>query len=244
LDYEFNGFSGDAVLENFSPNDPAGQYNATVSAPEDSFSILANQLYFDQYGLHNFGTPSGFDCCWAGPESFVLGTPYTSTLGAFTTLVVWAHYPATVTNAAGTTIVPTPSGETVLAKGADLAISRNGSTASSWNASILGRTVASGLACTDGTFCAVVVRRDSSNNVTVYRSNSIGASLPLTPDAGPTIVSGAFSNAALAFGGASNSLIGIIAEGLVWSRALSDAELIREMGVVRRAMAVRGVTIE
>jgi len=76
--------------------------------------------------------------------------------------------------------------------------------------------------------------------VTVYRSNSIQASLPLTPDASANVTA-AWGSSALTLG---SSLVGEISESLIWSRALSDAELIREMGVVRRNMAVRGVNIQ
>ena len=240
LDYEFNGNTGDSVLVNASPNDPIGQYNTAVTVT--SSNSTAKAFYIDQYGMYNFGfsNSNGRGGLWAGPQYYTLTTPYTKALTAFTALLVWGHYPASVT-ANGTTYTLTiPSGETVAAKGTDLVIQRNGTTASSWNVLVGGVTVATGLSCADGSFCAFVVRRDASNNVTVYRSNSIQASLPLTPDASANVTA-AWGSSALTLG---SSLVGEISESLIWSRALSDAELIREMGVVRRNMAVRGVNIQ
>lgn len=240
LDYEFNGTTGDSLLPNLSPNDPAGQYNTSVAMTTGNGT--STEFFFDQYGMYNFGFSSsnGRVNYWGTPQFYTLTTPYASPLNAFTALVVFGHYPASVTASGNTYTMTVPSNETVAAKGTDLVIQRNGTTASSWNVVAGGTTVASGLSCPDGSFCAWVVRRDASNNVTVYRSNSIQATLPLTPDASAS-VSGAWSSSALTFG---SSLVGEISEGLVWSRALSDAELIQEMGVVRRNMAVRGINIQ
>ena len=106
-----------------------------------------------------------------------------------------------------------------------------------------GTTVnSSALSCNDGTFCAFVVRRDGAGNVTVYRSSSIESGLPLTPDA-TAVVTGAWSASPLAFGDGSNSLVGVMAEALVWHTNLTDAQLLQEMGAVRRDMAARGATI-
>ena len=235
LDYEFKGNSGDTLLRNVSPNDPVGNYNVSVSVPQ--------AFVFDQYGMYNFGiTGSGpATCCWGSNQNYTLTTPYTNaTPGPFTVLLVWAHYPALYPGTSGPVAVSIPSNETVLAKGPDLRIERNGTAADSWNVSVAGTTVATGLSCTDGTFCAVVVRRDAAGSVTVYRSNSIQQSLPLTPDAAAT-VGGAWSSSPITLG---STLIGVIAEHLVWSRALTDTELIHELGVVRQVMAARGVTLQ
>jgi len=210
-----------------------------------SSAVAANQsnaFYFDQYGMYNFGLSAsgGRTGQWGSPQYYTLTTPYAKALNAFTAVVVWGHYPASVRANATTYTLTIPSNETVAAKGTDLVIQRNGTTASSWNVIVGGAAVATGLSCADGSFCALAVRRDSAGNVTVYRSNSIQASLPLTPDASAQ-VSGAWTSSALTFG---SSLVGEISEGLVWSRALSDPELIQEMGAVRRNMAARGVAIQ
>jgi len=231
--YNFQGFGGDVTLINRSPNDPTGTYNATVT--------WANALYYDQYGLYNFGWPNtgSGSCCWGNNQSYTLTTPYAAPLGAFTAVIVFAHYPATAPSSGGTITVAVPSNETALSKAGDLIIQRHGTTAS-WDVIVKGTTVTSTpLGCTDGAFCGFVVRRDSSNNVTVYRSNSIQALLPVTPD-GTGVVSGAWSSSAVTLG---STLIGVISESLVWSRALTDAELVREMGVIRRDMAVRGISL-
>jgi len=242
LDYEFGGNgtgnTGDVVMVNQSPNDPTGIYNTAVDVAANQF----NAFYFDQYGMYNFGFSGsgGRTGQWGDPQSYTLTTPYTKALNAFTVMVVWGHYPASVTANGTTYPLTVPSNETVAAKGTDLVIQRNGTAASSWNVTVGGVAAATGLSCADGSFCALVVRRDSANNVTVYRSNSIQAALPLTPDVSAA-AGAAWSSSALTFG---STLVGEMSESLVWSRALSDAELIREMGAVRRNMAARGVAIQ
>ena len=95
---------------------------------------------------------------------------------------------------------------------------------------------------TDGTIGCVAVRRDSSNNVTVYGSSAIQSSLPLTPAIGPINVPGAWGSSPLVLGDAANSLRGVFSELLVYSRALTDAELVREMDAIRGEMNARGIT--
>jgi hypothetical protein len=133
------------------------------------------------------------------------------------------------------------SGETVLAKSGDLVVSRNG-TAASWNVSVKG-TVIGAVPITDGAFGAIVIRRDASGNVSLYNSSAIESSLPLTPTFTATGITGAWSSSALTLGG-SPSLYGPMSALLIWNRNLSDAELVQEVGVVRRDMAARGVTVQ
>jgi hypothetical protein len=254
LFYNFQGYSGDVTIQNLSPNDPTGQYSTTVSGvwtdagtPVGNQQTVMNTFYYDQYGMWNFGYPtfhSSPGTPWAINLSYSFTTPYAATANAFTAIVVWAHYPATVLNSTGLLTVATPSGETVLSKGGDLRIKRHGSSPNSgWDVVVGGTTVnGSALLCADGSFCAFVVRRDGSGNVTVYRSNSIGGSLPLTADATAS-VSGAWSSTPLTFGDPTTSLTGVILEALFWHTNLTDAQLIQEMSVIRNDMATRGAPI-
>jgi hypothetical protein len=246
LFYNFQGFGGDATIKNLAPSDANGQYNTTVGGNwtcGGTQPAVGNGLYYDQYGMYNFGYPGVVP--WSGYCSYALTTPYAPASTAFTALVVWAHYPATAPYYTGTLTIATPSGETVLSKGTDLVIQRHGSSLNSgWDVSVGGTTINSAaLPCNDGSFCALVIRRDANNNVTVYRSNAIQSALPLTPDATAT-VSTAWSTSPLVFGDPTNSLIGVLSEALLWNRDLSDAELIHEMGVARADMAARGVVLQ
>lgn len=240
LFYDFQGITGASTLVNRSPNDPAGQWSYT-----DSSGLFP--LLFDQYGLVNFGYPvigqnvtDGIT--WGAAAGTTLwdystATPYNEPLGAFTAIVVFGHYPYQV---GGVTVNPVTSGENVLTKAGDLAIARNGS-APSWNVSVKG-TVIGSVPIADGAFGAIVIRRDVSGNVTLYNSNAIESTLPLTPSATASGIAAAWSSSAVILGG-SPSLYGPMSELLIWNRALSDAELVQEMGLVRGDMAVRGVTV-
>jgi hypothetical protein len=101
-------------------------------------------------------------------------------------------------------------------------------------------TVLGAVAVADGGFGCIVIRRDSNNSVTVFSSGAVGAALPLTPALGPITIDGRWSSASLTFG-ATNSLRGVISETLVFSRALSDEELVGEAVATRNRMAARGI---
>lgn len=244
LFYNFRGSGGDIILPNLAPSDSTGQYSASVGTywTCGSNPTVFHGFFYDQYGMYNFGYPGTVP--WTGTCPYAVATPYAANSTAFTALVVFAHYPATAPYYSGLVTIATPLGETVLSKGADLSIQRHGSSLNSgWDVTVGGAAInTTPLACNDGSFCAFVVRRDTGNNVTVYRSGSIQSALPLSADAIGT-AAGAWSSSPLIFGDSNNSLIGVMSEALVWNRALSDAELIHEMTVTRSDMAARGVVL-
>ncbi|HMC57745.1 MAG TPA: hypothetical protein VKJ01_01010, partial [Candidatus Solibacter sp.] len=232
LYYDFQGFSGSLTIPNLSPNDPAQSYATTVTA--------ADGIAYDQYGMYNFGFPAGsVDISigtgqWRGAMNYLLTTPYRQTLGAFTAVIVFGHYPGGLT-------VPAVSGEIVMAKGTDLTVMRHG-TSAAWDVTVMG-TVLGAVAIPDGGFGCIVIRRDSDNSLTVFSGGAAGSTPALSPVLGPATVTGAWSSANLTFGSATNSLRGVISEALVFSRALSGDELIRELGATRNQMAARGIVL-
>ena len=78
--------------------------------------------------------------------------------------------------------------------------------------------------------------------MTVYGSSGIRQGMPLTPSLGPVNVPGAWGPSPLVLGDSTNSLFGVLSELLIYSRALSDAELVREMEAIRSELNSRGVT--
>jgi hypothetical protein len=166
---------------------------------------------------------------FAQPTPVTITTPYDAALTDFTALVTFEHDPnqAAVSN-------ETPFDKT------DFQIFRNGTTANSWQVRVGATTSSAFSLATDGAFATLVVRRIGST-VTVYSSAGIASDLPLTAlstfeDATP------LGSAALTLGslaGGSQPFYGTLGELSLFSRGLSDLELITEMGAVRSDMAAK-----
>jgi hypothetical protein len=163
-------------------------------------------------------------------------------LNSFTAIACFGHFPYQFN---GVTINSGQAGEQVLAKiNGDFSIVRHGSTfgaAASWDVMVHGATVGA-VAMPDGSF-GCLAARVTGTTATIYDSSAIRTTLPLTPVAGPVPVAGAGAAGALQLGGPT-SLWGILSNLLIYNRALSDVELVHEMGVVRREMAGRRITID
>jgi hypothetical protein len=167
------------------------------------------------------------------PTTVTVTTPYNVALTDFTALMTVEHDP----NQAAV------SSETPFDK-TDFQIFRNGSTANSWKV-MVGATTSSAFSLgTDGAFATLVVRRIGSS-VTVYGSAGIGSDLPLTAlttfDDGTTLGANTLTLGSLA--GGTQPFYGTLGQLSVYSRGLSDLELITEMGVVRSDMASRTPTV-
>jgi hypothetical protein len=229
LFYDFRGSTSllGGKLPNLSPSDPAGNYSAiSFTATVAGYSVP----YFSTKGMFSFGYPP------AHPISQLVTTPYNKTLSAFTLFAVFEHSALTAIT----------TDETPLYIGTSLSIYRNGTTANSWYVSVGSATVGPFTLATDGTFVALVLDWDGTN-VKVYSSAQIpqnGYTLPLT-----TLATGTNTTAisgTLAFGenSAGNyGFRGTMSDFLLYTRHLSDAELVRNMGALRADMASRGVAL-
>ena len=127
----------------------------------------------------------------------------------------------------------------------NLALRRNGTTANSWDLWLAGSNLGTFSLTTDGAFAAIVIRR-SGATLTVYGSSQIpvGASLPLTPllsVGNSTSVTGTMYLGANS--DKTNHFRGVLSNLLIYARGISDAELIRNMNVLRSDMKSRGVTL-
>jgi len=147
------------------------------------------------------------------------------------------HYPSSLAINAG---------ECVLDKG-DIAICRNGSVANSWTAKV-GTTTTSAFALpTDvpaagTTWPALFLRWDGT---TLDVIDSAGATAAIAKRASATY-SGALGHSPMTLGssiGGKQAFYRTISELLVWSRALSDAEMAREAAVLRSDMGLRGLVL-
>ena len=238
LFYDFRGQTNLSanVLPNLSPNDPLGQYTATnFSNITTGMGGIPAALYSAkgqfQYGYFGRGT--------------VTTTPYNKTLSAFTALVVWEEY--YVQNGSGYNY------ETIFADGT-LKLQRNGTALNSWIVTLGSTTIGPFTLPTDqyGTpqptpWVAVVVKYDGTA-LSVYSSSQIprsGYTLPLTKLASATVsatVSGTLYLGAQD-GSVTNPFHGTLSNLLIYSRALSDSELIHEMDALRTDMQSRGVAL-
>jgi len=232
----------------FGPWQPRGAL--TDSAPGGLYSISGlgtTHPSFDSHGLIDFGFWAGFsrNCTPAcdQPRPYTLTTPYNRALGDFTLAVVFAHYPNSLA---------VNSNETVLDKtttGTGLRIFRNGSAANSWRITVGGTTSNAFSLNTDvpagsGAFPMLFIRR-SGSSVTVYTTGALEG-LPLVP-VESFFDSTTTDTAPLTLGSMAGGLqpfYGTLSHLQVWSRALSDVEMVRQAGVVKAAMEARGVTTQ
>lgn len=241
--YDFRGVTSgiSSALPNLSPNDPTGTYNVGNSG------FGGNPGLFSAMGGFQFGFPPQSGDAVAS----VLTTPYSKSLTAFTAFLVFEH------STSSTYMGNSNSNETPLAKGSFI-IQRNGTTANSWEVKIGSTTVGPFTLATDGTvtpansgivsitpsYIALVVRWDGTN-ITVYSSAQIprdGYTQPLTTLAtgtASTTVTGTLYLGS-ADGSFTNPFYGTESDLLLYSRALSDAELIQNMDALRVDMASRG----
>jgi hypothetical protein len=177
----------------------------------------------------------GLTCGWpqnaafANPTTVTVTTQYSAALTDFTALLTFRHDPNQ----------PAVSSETVLDK-TDFQILRNTTTANSWRVKVGATTSSAFPLITDGAFATLVVRR-SGSQVTVYGSAGIGSSLPLaaltTFSDGTALGTNALTLGSLA--GGTQPFYGTIGELAIYSRGLSNPELITEMSAVRSDMASR-----
>ena len=228
LAYNFDVLTGSLSMPNVAPAD-AGQQWAWQAA--DS----AHPLMIDDYGAWNFSQPTtstagGFFPTDKIKQDVALATPYAQALsGSLTVIDCFGHYP--------TTLLQVPSANAIaLKKGTDLIITWAGG--NNWAVSFLGTAVGN-VTIPDNSVGCVVIRRDSSNRVSLYNSAGIGSFLPLTPAAVAT-ASGAWSSNAVVIGDATNSFWGIESLLRIWSRDLSDGELISELSAIRGVLRIRG----
>ena len=183
----------------------------------------------------------------------MITTPYNKSLSAFTVFVAFEH---------ASSVATVFSGETPFAMGT-LRVYRNGTTANSWYVTVGTTTVGPFTLATDGTcttaesgssilyctptYVALVVRWDGTK-ITVYSSLQIpksSYSLPLTTLASgtnSTAVSGVLYLGA-ATSGLANPFQGTLSNFLIYPRALSDPELVHNMGALRTDMLSRGITL-
>jgi hypothetical protein len=163
------------------------------------------------------------------PTTVTVATPYNKVLTDFTALLTFMH---------DANQAPV-SGETVLDK-TDFQIVRNTTTANSWRVRLGATTSSPFPLATDGAFATLVVRRIGSQ-VTVYGNAGIGSNLPLTALAtfndGTALAANALTVGSLA--GGTQPFYGTIGELTIYSRGLSNPELITEMSAVRSDMASR-----
>jgi hypothetical protein len=163
------------------------------------------------------------------PTPVTITTPYNVALTDLTVFLTFKHE--------GTQ--PVIFNEMVLDK-TDFQILRDSSVGNSWKVKVGGTTSSAFSLSTDGAFVTLVVRRVGSA-VTVYGNSGLGSTLPLT--ALTTFTDGTALGAnALKVGslsGGSQAFHGTIGQIAVFSRGLSDSELLSEMGVVRYDMASR-----
>jgi hypothetical protein len=249
-------------LPDLSPNDPTGIYNNTSSNYTNAGSWPA---YFSQRGmLFSFPTnPETISGLPQSPYGIRITTPYTKSLTAFTAIVAFEHYGADITHV-------TSSGEVILTHGAlggstSFTIERNGTSLNSWEAVLDTTTIGPFTLATDGScttypsgtswatfpscaqnYQALVVRWDGTN-VTVYSSAQIpsnGYTQPLTTLASGTYT-GSISGTLMIGEGptVSTKFQGTMSDLLVFSRKLSDAELVHEMNALRYDMTSRGISL-
>jgi hypothetical protein len=217
--YTFDEISLDPTLHNRASD--SGTYNTTG---------LAHANYSGQ-GMNGFGFPDSVG--YGKQTTATITTPYRVALTDFTALVTFQHDPN------GTI----PSAETVIDK-TDFQVFRNTTTANSWRVRVGATTSSAFSLTTDGVFATLVVRRVGPA-VTVYESSGVGASLPLTAlttfSDGTALGANALTLGSLSGGG--QPFYGTLGELAVFSRGLSDSELIREVDAVRADMAARNPSV-
>ena len=228
LFYNFSDCSWQASIPDLSPN------GLLLSHKYDANTSAALPLC-DGNGMFSFGFP--YDGFAGGNgvhyQTYTLTTPYTRALGGFTMFLAFSHYPSAMPVA----------NECVLDK-SDIQVCRNGTTANSWTVKVGTTTLGPFLLTTDGTFAGLVIRWDGTN-IAVYGSAGIQASLPLTTLATGSYT-GSLGTSAVTLGSlaaGTQPFYGTLSEFLVYSRALTDVELLREAGAFRRDMAGRGASI-
>ena len=198
----------------------------------DAYSTtgLSNTNYSGQ-GMNGFGYPDGTG--YTNQQTQTITTPYNIALTDFTAMVTFQHDPN------GTI----PSAETVIDK-TDLQVLRNTTTANSWKVKV-GATISPAFTLTtDGAFATLIVRRVGPA-VTVYVSSGVGTSLPLTTlttfSDGTALGPNALTLGSLS--GGTQPFYGTLSEVGIFSRGLSDEELIREVAAVRADMAARNPSV-
>lgn len=261
LFYDFRGNTSLAAsaLPNRSPNDPLGTYSVATSGFSNVTTGVGSTpaAYFSQKGMYSFGFPPAWVFGFEYPQ--VVTTPYSKSLSAMTALIVFEH--ATSGNVWGGPF----TNETPLAMGSSFTIFRNGTTANSWKVTVGSTTVGPFTLATDKScatynsnttgpvtctpsYVALVVRWDGTH-ITIYGSAQIPASgytQPLT-----TLATGSYSGTLTGtlYLGATNGtcctnpFYGTMSNLLIYSRALTDGELIHEMNALRADMLSRGVTL-
>lgn len=229
LFYSFDECSWKPTIPDLSPNGVLlnHKYDAT---PTGGLPLC------DGNGMFNFGFPYDGNAGSNGVhyQVYTLTTPYTKALTALTVFLAFGHYPGTL---------PAVANECVLDK-SDIQVCRNGTTANSWNVKVGTTTVGPFTLATDGTFAGLVIRWDGTT-ISVYGSAALQSSLPLIKLATGTYT-GTLGTSALALGslaGGTQPFYGTFSQLLVYSRALTDLELLRETGAIRRDMAARGAPI-
>jgi hypothetical protein len=217
--YTFDGASFDTTLPNRASPSPV---NTTTGLTRMSYS---------GQGMNGFGFPDGIG--YTPQRTVTITTPYRAALTDFTVFLTFQH------DSNGTT----PNGETVLDKG-DLRVFRNATAPNSWKVLVGGTTSPVFALATDGTFATLIVRRVGSA-VTLYGSGGIEESLPLAAlsafTEGTALGPNALTLGSLA--GGSQPFYGTLAELAIFSRGLSDAELIREVAAARADMAARNPSV-
>jgi hypothetical protein len=173
------------------------------------------------------GTPQAGDM--GNPTTVTVTTPYNVALSDFTALLTFRHEP---NQAAVYREMPFDK--------TDFQVFRNDSTANFWRVKVGGTTSPVFPLMTDGAFATLVIRRIGSA-VTVYGSSGIspdGRLVALTTfrDGAPL---GANTLTLGSLAGGTQPFYGTIGEVAIFSRGLSDAELITEVAAVRSDMAAR-----
>ena len=237
-------------LPNLSPNDPTQAYAISASNFKGSIGaggFLSGVGYFSPKGMFSFYYPP--ISSYGIGQQYILSN-YSKAFTACTIVLAFEHTGVGVLKTAA-------SGETPfswLASGgsnSSIRLYRNGQTANSWYLQFGSATLGPFTIATDGAYAGLVIRWNGST-VNVFSSPKIPASgytLPLTPLASASVSS--ISPGNLVIGGysagtgvATNpSFQGTMSNFLVYSRALSDAELIRSMGVLRKDMLSRGIIL-
>ena len=229
LFYNFSECSWQPSIPDLSPN--AVLLNHSYDANTAAALPLCDTNGMFSFGFNYDGSVGGNGVHY---QTYTLTTPYTRALTAFTVFLAFGHYPGAL---------PISPNECVLDK-SDIQVCRNGSTANSWTVKVGTTMLGPFSLTTDGTFAGLAIRWDGTN-IAVYGSAGLQASLPLTTLAAGTY-SGSLGSSAVTLGslaGGTQPFYGTLSEFLVYSRALTDNEMLRETGAMRREMAGRGVAI-
>ncbi len=209
--------------------DPTLHNRASLSGMYDSTGV-AHANYSGQ-GMNGFGFP---DSAGYGKQTTAtITTPYNAALTDFTALVTFEH------DANGAI----PSAETVIDKG-DFQVFRNSTTANSWRVRVGATTSSAFDLITDGAFATLIVRRVGPA-VSVYGSDGVGESRPLaalTTFSDETVL-GVHALTLGSMSGGTQPFYGTLGELAIFSRGLSDAELIGEVAAVRSDMAARNASV-